>query len=977
MNLGSGPTISSSKPTTLLLLLAAILACSVCTLAAQQTAPVMPMQPVYQDGAEYRLLQKKVLGSRLLDGMEDLSHWSFKGAGSMTLSTAEVKQGQHSIRVASTDNIGRVDGSGDWQDLVATRNFPSEDWSHYNRISVWVYPDIHGAPAISINLTLHNEGAHILPDDQNEGRDDSIPLTNHQWNHVVWEIAPLDRDKITGLSFGYSLPKMFPDPGDQTVLYIDQLELQTVNPDYVEGWDVAPGRIAFSHAGYAPGSTKTAIASGLTAQTFSLVEEDTGKAILTKPVEQKKTDLGSFQVLDFSEVERSGTYFLRAGDTTTRPFRIGNDAWRDSIWKAINFMYSERCGTVIPGIHGVCHQDDYTVHGDKRIIVNGGYHDAGDLSATGNTPAMSYALFTLAERLKQQDEDPVLLSRVIEEAEWGLRWVLKTRFGDGYRSTGQLISYWTDGIMGDADDRFGQAVNDPEWNFRVAALEALASRVLKDSDPELARRSLATAKEDWHYAVEGLKTAPPVPEVYGQKDDLERISFGAIASIDLYEATGDQSYAEEGVELGNQILASQERKLQPWSIPLTGFFYTGPDRKYLFHRFHIGEEEQPIIALAHLCEALPDNANWMKWYSAIVLHSKYYQQAAASLDAPYNVLPAGIYRISGATILPQSASWRPLETATRDMFVAEVKQGLPLGGDYYLRRYPVWFQFRGNSSVLLSEAKALSAAAQLRGDITDEDLAQQQAQWLIGRNPFSASIMYGEGYDWTPLYSVRSGQMVGAIPVGIETKGIADAPYWPNQICWTYKEVWTQPVGEWIWLMRDLSGPAVVRGIVDSGRRDEVRLINESSNEAILTPVTADGAFHVAVPQGRYFIENGSARTSLTALAGGVYRVDLRRKYAAIFTASSATTDSGEITIQASVEGTGQHTLSIRTDNLALSDPATTLLDLDAHGKQTITWHARIVDASTPWVAIVFRDGSLNGHLEFSGVAEDQHLITH
>jgi len=38
------------------------------------------------------------------------------------------------------------------QDLVATRNFPSEDWSRYNRISVWVYPDIEGAPAVSIDL---------------------------------------------------------------------------------------------------------------------------------------------------------------------------------------------------------------------------------------------------------------------------------------------------------------------------------------------------------------------------------------------------------------------------------------------------------------------------------------------------------------------------------------------------------------------------------------------------------------------------------------------------------------------------------------------------------------------------------------------------------------------------------------------------------------------------------------------------------
>ena len=62
--------------------------------------------------------------------------------------------------------------------------------------------------------------------------------------------------------------------------------------------------------------------------------------------------------------------------------------------------------------------------------------------------------------------------------------MLKTRFGDGYRSTGQLVSYWTDGIMGTADDRFGQAVNNPEWNFRVSGVEALAARILKNSDPE-------------------------------------------------------------------------------------------------------------------------------------------------------------------------------------------------------------------------------------------------------------------------------------------------------------------------------------------------------------------------------------------------------------------------------------------------------------------------------------------------------------
>ena len=283
------------------------------------------------------------------------------------------------------------------------------------------------------------------------------------------------------------------------------------------------------------------------------------------------------------------------------------------------------------------------------------------------------------------------------------------------------------------------------------------------------------------------------------------------------------------------MLASQERKLQPWSIPLTGYFYTSPKRENLFHRFHVGQEQEPIIALIRLCEALPNHDKWMKWYSAVVLHSQYYLKAAAAVDEPYGVLPAAVYRDSEVRLIPESKNWTPLRAADRDAYVQEVHKGIPLGGDYYLRRFPVWFDFRGNSSVLLSQAKALSAAGRLRGDLDAEDLAQKQAQWLVGRNPFSASLMYGEGYDWTPLYSVRSGQMVGALPVGIETRGMDDAPYWPTQICWTYKEVWTQPVGQWIWLMQDIAVPATVRGIVAPSNHQPVEFREQGSGQVVTT----------------------------------------------------------------------------------------------------------------------------------------------
>ena len=936
--------------------------------SAQEKPPDMPMKAVYEDGAEARWLKKKVLDSRMLDSMEDLSAWSFQGDGDMVLADSPVKEGKHSLRIRSIQNIGKVGGAGEWEDLIAIRKFPSEDWSHYNRISIWVYPDVIGAPAISASLVLHNEGTHVLPDRYNEGRHESIILTNHEWNHVVWEIAPLSRDKVTELEFAYSLPKMFPDPGDQTILYIDQLELQTVDADHVEGWDVAPEKIAFSHAGYPAGATKTAMASGLEAREFSVIEGGSGKVVLTKQVEQKKTPLGNYQVLDFSELQTPGKYLLRAGDVSTRPFEIGQEAWRESIWKAINFMYSERCGTVIPGIHGICHMDDYSIHGDKRIIVNGGYHDAGDLSATGNTPGMAYALFSLAERLGQQDEDPELRARLIEEGKWGLRWVLKTSFGDGYRTTGQLISYWTNGIIGDADDRTGQAVNNPEWNFRVAAVEALAARLLKDSDPELAIRSLRTSELDWSYAVEGLKNAAPLSEVYGAQDELERISFGAIASVDLYKATSDRRYADEAFKLADQILASQEQTLQPWSIPMTGYFYTSPKRENLFHRFHIGQEEEPIVALVHLCETFPNHADWMKWYSGIVLHSKYYQQVAAKVDEPYNVLPAAVYKESEVRLLPQSKDWTPLRAADRDAYIEQVHRGVPLGGEFYLRRFPVWFDFRGNSSVLLSESKALSAAGQLRGDLAAEDLAQQQAEWLLGRNPFSASIMYGEGYDWTPLYSVRSGQMVGALPVGIETKEFNDAPYWPAQICWTYKEVWTQPVGEWIWLMQDLHGAAVVEGDADGKAGKPVEIRDEKTGRVTQTAANAaNGKFRAQLPQGNYTIRQGTAHSTLTALSGGVYRVELRPDRAFDFQVSADATPSNEVKLRIHAEGAGAHTLEIRTSNLDYKDASIQKIELRPGRDAELTSTARITNPGTPWVIVIIPDGLLNEHREVTG----------
>ena len=421
-----------------------LLACGV-GLAGGDRAPV---KAKFEDSASYRWLNKKVLESRMLDDCESLAGWvpfddrrhrhrGRPGNGQSHRRRASGHRarspgrgcpaegrflrmrfppgsifpprragGPGARRASGAASTARIGGSS-----TASR-------SGSGRITSYV---------TSLELRLFNEGAEKLPALFGQEGETTVVLRNHDWNRVVWEIGNVARDKVASFEISCLLSGSEPEATKTLVFDIDGLELEKVEPDYVEGWAVWPGRIAYSHAGYRPGAEKSAVASGLGVREFRLVDQATGQAVLIEPVRTVATRLGSFQVMDFSEVRKPGTYVLEAEGIRTAPFPISEDAWRSSILKALDFFYAERCGMEIPGVHGVCHRDWTVVHGDRRIVINGGWHDAGDLSQMlPNTAEAVYAMFSLAERLRARDEDPELYARLIEEARWGLDWVLKT-----------------------------------------------------------------------------------------------------------------------------------------------------------------------------------------------------------------------------------------------------------------------------------------------------------------------------------------------------------------------------------------------------------------------------------------------------------------------------------------------------------------------------------------------------------------------
>jgi hypothetical protein len=775
-------------------------------MAAQDTRPMLPIP--FENSAEFRWLAKEVLDRRVVDDMTDASTWRFQGTGSLTFPGAVAPGGRHALRVDMEMFRERPAPTRNGLSAVnLRRSFDGEDWRAFNRISVWLRADAKGFPAIPLQIVLHNEGETRVPDEYYREGIHYVTLEGDVWQQVVWEIEPLARDRVTALELGYWVNKMLAAPGDRVAFEVAGLELQRVEPDHYAGWSVAPGRIAYSHAGYQPGAAKDAFASDLAEDTFRLIRVDDsplGAVALTGPVRAVETRLGTFQHMDFSEARQPGRYVLQAGDRRTEPFPIHDDAWRESILAALNFFYGQRCGYTARDSHGVDHRDWLATRGDSAIVMNGGWHDAGDLSqGTVNTGDATYALFALAERLQAGDRDPELLERVLEEASWGLEWVLRVRFDGGYRIGFAGHNLWTNGILGDADDRSRETLNNPNVNYIAAAAGAIGYRMLRDRDPELAARSLAIAEDDWRHAVAGVEG----PETWSTPAyavaPVVLAGIGTIASLELFLATGKDEYARKAVELGRTIVASQQKEPVGSDFPLAGFFYRSPQRDTLFHQYHMGNDQAPIVALAGLIDAFPDHPERPDWLSAVALYAGY-QKATARTTEPYGVLPAYVYRDSDHL---RMADYLGRYQASPEAFRAQVLQGLPMGDGWYLRAFPVWFARRGNYGILLSQAKALATAARVLDDPAAADLARRQARWIVGQNPFAQSTMYGVGHDWAQQYSVSSGDMVGSLPVGMQSHGVADVPYWPGQNMYVYKEVWVHPVSRWLWLMADLAVP--------------------------------------------------------------------------------------------------------------------------------------------------------------------------
>jgi hypothetical protein len=797
--------------------------------------PAYPLSIPEQNSLMAKWEKKPVLESRLIDNLEQDSKWRVTSIGKMSYTLDRAKDGKRSLRFSTSIrdtaylnlpgnktkwgsqyfNLGGQAGSSS----VQLRFETPQDWSKYNRVSFWVYVHPTSLPRHNINLGISNEGtpSGILTSARTSYCNDMKP---GQWNHIMFEMPHLPRNKVTQFSLTRELTGNNPGEDEIVTYDIDKIELQRVVADQYEGWALSPEKFSFSHVGYRPNDAKIAMVGSGGADKFQLINQQNA-VVFSGNVKAIETKNGPFNQLNFSDFKKAGVYRIRTGKLVSNPFPIKGDVWLDPVFKAMNFYFCQRCGYDVPGLHKACHMDWQGFRGDVKKVVNGGYHDAGDLSqGIWRTAMATFAMENNLDELKKHKNTGEVTDRMHGEIAWGLQYLLKTRFGDGFHIHWCRMRMFTDNIIGTVDDVVVAAENLAWENFLAAAVEARAAILFQKSNPELARQAREAALDDWKAGV--------AARIVWDQASYEEASWGATASLLLAKMTGEAKYKEQAAEFGNLLVKCQEQKFVN-GIPITGYFYSNTSRRHVIHNKHTAFEEASMIALAMLCKELPKNENWISWYSSAVLYSEYFMKRGSQVSAPYNMVPNSVW--AKAEIMADRDEKR------REITLQQYNDGTKLNEEYALRTFPIWNDnlFHGNTNVMLSGTWALAEASKLRNDAEGMKLVGKQLEWNMGANPFGQSLMYGSGYDFAPQFVYCLKDIVGALPVGMDSRS-GDAPFWPATVSATFKEIWMEPVNRFM-------GAVSVYSSQDQAKQQSAKNIKITTQ----TTQSADGKVSVSI----------------------------------------------------------------------------------------------------------------------------------
>ncbi len=212
-------------------------------------------------------------------------------------------------------------------------------------------------------------------------------------------------------------------------------------------------RIRINLMGYKPNAQKRAVLlseSPLKIDRFAIYDALTNKKMADFKSVAPYGQFDKFAtvtILDFSKFNTEGSFYIKAGEFYSPRIHIGVDVYRGSADFLLNFLRLQRCG-YNPVLKDVCHPYDGFITDGKHpetasdeggmsalTDVSGGWHDGTHYMKNGAKTASMVFQLLFAYRMNPQafgdkfDENgngiPNNIPDVIDEAKWGLDWLLK------------------------------------------------------------------------------------------------------------------------------------------------------------------------------------------------------------------------------------------------------------------------------------------------------------------------------------------------------------------------------------------------------------------------------------------------------------------------------------------------------------------------------------------------------------------------
>ena len=483
--------------------------------------------------------------------------------------------------------------------------------------------------------------------------------------------------------------------------------------------------IRVNQAGYLPADIKVAVFISLNEKSTPVFE--VRDALTDKIVFQgagKKSDAISWGMksayrFDFSKIEKEGGYYIVSNGAKSPNFRIAADSYEGLSDFLLEYMRQQRCGDN-PYTGELCHQDDGYIVGHpsrngEKIDVRGGWHDATDYLQYTTTSATT--LYHLMFSWEQQKDKSVFKDNfdargrkgangtpdILDEIRWGLDWldrmnpedkVMFNQIADdrdhaGFRlpnkdkvdygwgpGTGRPV-YFVSGQPQSLGKHFNRTTGVASTAGKFASSFALASEILKESDPEYAAKLRDKAVKAFAFAEEfpgNTQTACVVSPYFYEEDTW--VDDVELAAATFYKYTGDTNWRKRADYWG------QLEPVTPW-------MELGRGRHYQFY---------PFINLGHYYLASSsDKATKDKYIQYMKDGLEHLRKRAA--DDPFiygipflwcsnNLVSAAITQARLYREVSGDETYLEMEMALRDWLFGtnpwgtSMLVGFPKGGDY-------------------------------------------------------------------------------------------------------------------------------------------------------------------------------------------------------------------------------------------------------------------------------------------------------